>query len=270
MKKIFFSILTILLSNYMSYSQAIDKNHIDFNNYLILTEFDQGVLGIDFWRQVDLSLSSGFLTHCDLPTNEYLKISVTDIGYKNVFGEYVQNEDNVEKHTSRFDEFIDIHSGIDLYGDYTSKQYISKLKSGYIYTTLLMWGERIVILHRDRGIIGIYRENGDLINNLNAKFDQYGRILQAEFYTPVNITYDSNNNISKVVSTNSTYELFWKGKTLVGYTYHYENSNFKIHEERTFKILESNEKGLWTHAYILREDGSIVAEFKREIEPYFN
>ena len=139
----------------------------------------------------------------------------------------MQNEDNVEKHTSRFDEFIEIHSGIDLY----SKQYISKLKSGYIYTTLLIWGERIVILHRDRGIIGIYRENGDLIGNLNAKFDQYGRILQAKFYThtPVNITYDSNNNISKVVSTNSTYELFWKGKTLVGYTYHYENSNFKKH-----------------------------------------
>lgn len=270
MKKIFFSLLTILLSNYMSYSQVIDKNHIDFNNYLILSEFNQGVLGIGFWGQVDLSLSSGFLTHCDLPTNEYLKISVTDIGYKNVFGEYVQDEDNVEKHTSRFDEFIAIDSGIDIYGDYHSKQYISKLKSGYIYTTLLSWGERIVILHRDRGIIGIYRTNGNLINNLNAKFDQYGRILQAEFHTPVNITYDSNNNISKVVSTNSTYELFWKGKTLVGYTYHYENSNFKKHEERTFKILESNEKGFWTHAYILREDGSIVAEYKRDIEQYFN
>lgn len=271
MKKIFFSILTILLSNYMSYSQAIDKNKVDFNNYLIFSEFSPSFYNSLNWTAFNnQSISTCFLAYCDLPTDEYLKIALTEIRYKDVFGEMVPDNDYTCKYTSRFDEVIEISGPRD-----PDRIYISKLKRGYIYIDRSIDGQDLVaIMHPDRGVVGYYRPNGDFKYNDNAKFDQFGRLLSYDdFLTDIrSISYDSYNNISKVVVDNSNYsivfDLFWNGGKMTGYSYRRSDENMV--EKRTFKISLSNDKGYWTHAYLLDEYGRIIAEFKREIEPYFN
>ena len=223
--------------------------------------------------------NEGFFVHSDLGINDIEAVlSITRVPFENKFGEYVMDNSSAKKFVSiNYEGEFSIPSREN---DWCSVMETERREH------IMDDHDRTVILHKEKNTLAYYRDDGSLIEEIECKFDESGRItfirrnLGSEVYIKEGyyVTYDTKNNISKVelkeysqvgyekyeLSELTEISFLWADTMPTGITITRTKKGEVLESPimLKMKVKDVNSKGKWTKMQVdMVEDGKDMPTF---------
>lgn len=254
--------------------ETIKDDKIDLNNYLLISQYANYIeKPWTFTDDDDLFIfrycRDGFYTHCDLSISDMGAVMpVTATPFIDKFGDYVLDDSSMEK-------FITVCMDGGLGVPYDEDRYNSILLLDE-REKIAKSDDRVVIQHRDKNKLAYYNSEGIIIEEIECRFDESGKILfisrsrvgtEKDGY---HITYDQLNNISHItlkeyrqvgsekyeISKQTDVAFQWNNEVPIGMTISSTNYQPLVMK---MKVLETNANGKWNKMQLMQiKDGKEI------------